>query len=483
LSAIRTLFLIAEADPFAKVGGLGEVGGALPLALRSLGVDVRLALPYHGAIRQEEQPLHSLVHFMIPYSGGETEVEILELEHQGLPIYFIAGPIIWPDMPVYTRDTHADGLKFTFYSMAALELCHWIDWQPNILHANDWHAAPAVYALQFMRKKQPFFAQTSSLLSVHNLPYLGAGAGRALAAFGLPPAIDSSLPVWAQDVPFALGLRAADRIVAVSPTYAREILTREFSAGLYPLLRRRTDSISGILNGLDDVRWNPQTDTVIAARFGEQNMDPRPLNKLSLQAELGLEQSISTPLMAFVGRVDQQRGVDLLPEALHQLTLSTSAGVQPWQLVILGTGEPHLEEAMRAIEVDFPRRARAVIRYDVELSRRIYAGADILLLPSRYEPCGMSQMIAMRYGCVPLARAVGGLCDTVQDFDQTPDSTGFLFKDEDPESLAQAIRRSWAVYRKRREWKALQLRGMRRDFSWKKTAIQYLDLYQSLTRI
>lgn len=483
MAAIRSLFLIAEADPFVKVGGLGEVGGSLPLALRSLGVDIRLALPYYGAISQQKLPLRVLDRFTIQYQGIEAHVKVFELNYQGLPIYFITGPLIPPEAQVYTRDTHVDGMKFTFYSLAALELCRRMDWHPNILHANDWHTAPAIYALPFFRKRDAFFNDISSLMAVQNLQFLGIGAGQALSAFGLPPANSKALPAWAQDVPFALGLLAADSIVAVSPTYAREILTREFGVGLHHFLRQRAGDIKGILNGMDEERWNPQIDTQITAQFSMKNLDVRLLNKLAIQAELGLEQSPTIPLMAVVAHLDYQKGVDLLPEALRHLVLTPSPGNQLWQIVILGTGDPRLEADARGIEVDFRGRARTIIRYDVDMSRRIYAAADMLILPSRYEPCGMSQMIAMRYGCVPVARAVGGLYDTIQDFDQTPDSTGFLFQDAAPESLAQAIARALEVYRERQDWQMLQRRGMQRDFSWHETAIQYLDLYRTLTQI
>jgi starch synthase len=312
------------------------------------------------------------------------------------------------------------------------------------------------------------------------LPYLGAGAELALAGFGLPAAVDSPLPWWAQDLPLPLGLLTVDHIVTVSPTYAREILTPEFGSGLYEFLRTRTDSITGILNGIDLERWNPETDTALAARFGRHNLSERRANKMALQEEFGLERDLSIPLLAMITRIDNQKGVDLLLEGLRQLASSPEAESEPWQVVLLGTGIQSLEETARQMEVSFPRRMRAVIRFDAALSRRLYGGADALLLPSRYEPCGLAQMIGMRYGCVPIARATGGLRDTILDNDHQGAATGFLFTEPSPEALAGCIRRALIVYRDQKRWETLQRNGMLQDFSWTRSARRYLSLYCKL---
>ncbi|MBN1148663.1 MAG: glycogen synthase [Anaerolineales bacterium] len=486
---LRVLFLAAEADPWIKIGGLGDVAGSLPAALRRLSaggggaapaVDVRLAIPFHGAIQRQGLPLRSAARFRLPYAGGTTPVEVLSLEHEGLPVYFIGGPLLPADAPVYASEASADGLKFTFFSLAALELARQLDWAPHVLHANDWHTAPAIYALGLGGRPDAFFRRTATVLGLHNLPYLGAGATQALAAFGLPPARSDRLPAWARDAPLALGLLSADQIVAVSPTYASEILTDEFGAGLDAFLRKRAGSISGILNGLDTARWNPAADEYLAARFDPQNLAARQANKRALQAEFGLPQAPRQPLLAVVSRLDRQKGVDLAPEALRLLASSPAYTGRPWQIIVLGTGDASLEADIRMLETDFPGRARAVLRFDAALSRRIYAGADILLIPSRYEPCGISQMIAMRYGCVPLGRATGGLRDTIQDYGQSGQSTGFLFTEASAEALALALGRAFSVYNDPTAWRGLQLRGMQQDFSWERSALQYLELYSLL---
>jgi starch synthase len=306
------------------------------------------------------------------------------------------------------------------------------------------------------------------------MPYLGVGAGVALAPFGLAPASGSALPWWSQDMPLALGLLSADHIVAVSPSYAQEILTPEFGSGLHEFLQTRSQDITGILNGLDVERWDPKSDNALTANYSWDNLDNRLDNKLALQNELGLAIDPGVPLISMITRLDPQKGVDLVPDALLQ------AGNLAWQAVILGSGDPILEGMLRSLQASYPERVRAVIGFDPKLSRRIYSGADAILLPSRYEPCGLAQMIAMRYGCIPIAHATGGLKDTIQDYADFGQSTGFLFKGASPENLASAVRRALQVYSQPDLWRGLQVRGMQKDFSWKSSASRYFDLYVSI---
>jgi starch synthase len=334
------------------------------------------------------------------------------------------------------------------------------------------------------RQFDPFFRNTASMLTVHNLPYMGAMTGSALDTFELPPAHNTILPAWAGDMALPLGLLTADSIVAVSPGYSKEILTEEFGSGLQTFLRTQSQKISGILNGLDITRWNPSTDRELPANFSPDNLQNRLINKSSLQKELGLEVDPNTPLLAMVTRMDPQKGVDLAIDAFKMLLQSTSVDTVPFQAVFLGTGNPILERAASQLEQDFPNKIRARILYSEPLSRHIYAGADLLLMPSRYEPCGLSQMIAMRYGCIPIARSTGGLSDTIQDPSDTDESTGFLFKPALAEALADATIRGVNLFRRDpNRWQSMQIRGMRQDFSWDRSAIQYYERYKRLLEI
>lgn len=470
---LNILFIAAEADPFIKVGGLGDVAGSLPRALHQVAgdvmLDVRLVIPFHSTIRTEVLDLKREAVFTLPRADGPVPVQVFSVESGGVPVYLIAGEPISAYPEVYTPDTRADGFKYTFFSLAALELARVLGWRPDIIHANDWHTAPAVYALRLMRAHDDFFAQTRSVLGIHNLVYTGKGASDALYAYGLPPVLDGSLPDWAEHVPLALGLWAADSLAAVSPTYAQEILTPEFGAGLDAYLRTRREVITGIVNGIDESMWDPSTDAALPANFDANTLERRAENKAALQARFGLAKDSSVPLLAMVTRMDPQKGVDIALDALRLLP------DLPWQAVILGTGVNFVEEAARRLEADLPDRVCAIIRYDGKLSRQIYGGADLFLMPSRYEPCGLSQMIAMRYGCVPLVRATGGLRDTVQD-----GQTGFVFDGRSPEAMAECLRRAIQSFGDKPAWRKLQQNGMAQDFSWDKSAHEYLKLYLSL---
>lgn len=479
---LRVLFVAAEADPIIKVGGLGDVTGSLPRTLRALEadqamgyqVDVRLVIPFHPAIAGRIPEPELVASFDVPHPAGAIPARAFLTHVDDLPVYLIDGAPIPKEGPVYSLDTRKDGEKFTFFSLAVLELAHALDWKPDILHANDWHTALAVYALARRRGSDPFFARTHSILSVHNLPFMGAGTDEALAAFGIPPAIDNRMPPWGAYQPLPMGLSTADFITTVSPTYAREILTPEFGCGLQDFLQLRASSVAGILNGLDEAAWDPATDQALATNYSIETLEKRLANKEALLNEISLPPNLDLPLLILIGRMDQQKGVDLAIDALRDI-----AGL-PWQAVLLGTGDPRLEAASRQLEAEFPYRVRAVIRFDAKLSRRMYAGGDMLLMPSRYEPCGLAQMIAMRYGCLPVARATGGLRDTVYDNPIPENSTGFLFEDSTPEALAAALRRAIAAYADRGAWQARQHCGMRQDFSWQRSAEAYVQIYHKL---
>jgi len=489
-SMVNALFIASEADPLIKVGGLGDVAGSLPRALKMVGsysdigpapLDVRLVIPFHPAIDSDLYASQQVADFIVHGARGGIHASAFFIEVDGLPTYLISGQPVAEETGIYSADLEADSFKYVFFSLAALELARVLGWKPDILHANDWHTSPAVYALALNRPFDPFFRQTSSILTIHNLPYLGAMTGPALQAFDLPPAQTTRLPAWAWHMALPLGLLTADRIVAVSPGYAKEIITEEFGSGLHYFLRANAGKITGILNGLDTLKWDPATDRELASTFSSTNLPARAPNKSFLQGELGLDVNPSIPLIAMVTRMDPQKGVDLAVEALRALLEQTAAGLPAFQAIFLGTGNPVLEQLVHLLEIDFPGQIRAQIAYNERLSRHIYAGADLLLMPSRYEPCGLSQMIAMHYGCIPIAHATGGLSDTILDPADTQQSTGFLFKPAVAAALVEAIQRALIIYlHDPAAWQATQIRGMQQDFSWDRSATEYLKLYKSL---
>jgi starch synthase len=483
MKTIKVLFLASEADPLVKVGGLGDVAGSLPPALQRLTaektggytLDVRTVIPFHAAVRKKVTDPEFLFDFEVPAVDGAVKAQAYRTEANGVPIYLIAGEPFSADAPVYSPDAAVGGEMYIFFSMAVLEMVKKLDWKPDILHANDWHTALSVYSLKQRRDSDPLFKGMRSVLGVHNLPFMGAGSEAAFDRYGLQPSRYPLLPWWAVKGPLPLGLQTADWIVAVSNTYAQEIMTPEYGYGLERMLIARRKAVSGIVNGLDMQAWDPETDADIPVNFGVQTLTRRKENKLALLKEFSLHPEPSTPLLILISRLDQQKGVDLALEALERAIL------EGWQAILLGTGNPELEEACRKLEREYPDRIRAAIRFDAKLSRRMYAGGDILLMPSRYEPCGLAQMMAMRYGCVPLARATGGLQDTILDADSDKENgTGFLFKPATAMALADALERTLGAYADQLRWQGIQERGMHLDFSWEKSALKYVELYKDL---
>ncbi len=467
---INILFLAAEAEPFVKVGGLGDVAGTLPRALRAISnenikLDVRLVLPFHTVIRPDT--LRPLGIYSIPRGSSDVQVEAYEGILDGMPVYFLNGEPIRASGSVYSSNNKLDGEKYTFFSLAALELPRQINWTPDIIHANDWHTALAAYG-NLVRRWDEKTRRVSSIVTIHNLPFMGPDVSENLEAYGLPLA-KTDLPDWARVMPMPLGLWASDAIVAVSPTYANEILHEEFGCGLQDFLRNRTDSLRGILNGLDTSSFDPQTDSTLAANFNADSLSLRPRNKAALQERLGLPVDPDIPVLGMVTRMDVQKGVDIALKGLRML------GKQNWQLVLLGAGDPRLEAMAKKLQEEMPERIRVETRYDARLARQIYGGADVFLMPSRYEPCGISQMISMRYGCLPLVHAVGGLHDTVADGE-----TGFEFIEAKVKPFNDAVRRALSLYPNRERWAEMQKAGMALDFSWPHSARQYLELYKKL---
>ncbi len=467
---INILFLAAEAEPFVKVGGLGDVAGTLPRALRAISnenikLDVRLVLPFHTVIRPDT--LRPLGIYSIPRGSSDVQVEAYEGILDGMPVYFLNGEPIRASGSVYSSNNKLDGEKYTFFSLAALELPRQINWTPDIIHANDWHTALAAYG-NLVRRWDEKTRRVSSIVTIHNLPFMGPDVSENLEAYGLPLA-KTDLPNWARVMPMPLGLWASDAIVAVSPTYANEILHEEFGCGLQDFLRNRADSLRGLLNGLDTSSFDPQTDSTLAANFNADSLSLRPRNKAALQERLGLPVDPDIPVLGMVTRMDVQKGVDIALKGLRML------GKQNWQLVLLGAGDPRLEAMAKKLQEEMPERIRVETRYDARLARQIYGGADVFLMPSRYEPCGISQMISMRYGCLPLVHAVGGLHDTVADGE-----TGFAFIEAKVKPFNDAVRRALSLYPNRERWAEMQKAGMALDFSWPHSARQYLELYKKL---
>ncbi len=464
--------LAAEAAPLAKVGGLADVVGSLPRALAALGHEVRVVIPGYGSIDWPRFEPVRVAQFPVYTTGGEQRAEAWETQVDGTPVYLVTGPPIPRDRWIYGRTIAEDGPKFVFFSLAALWSLEALSWKPDVVHAHDSHTGPAVWWLATDGRENPFFRGVASVFTIHNLPYAAQGAGRFLGDYKLRRSDAMlALPESFRDSLMGLGILGGDFLSTVSPTYAREILTAEGGHGLDGVLRLRADRLSGILNGIDVESWNPASDPEIASPFDVDSLDERPRNKTALQEEAGLEPDVKMPLLAVVSRLVKEKGFDIAAPAVRRWL------ERGGQFVLLGTGDPALEHEYGELEMRYPRRASVRLRFDARYARRIYAGADALLLPSRYEPCGLAQMIGMRYGCVPVARRTGGLADTVTDSGD-PGGTGMMFDEFNPWALWDALDRCLKVYAQPAKWRELQGNGMARDFSWSRSAKEYAALYE-----
>lgn len=471
---MKIAFLSSEASPFVKIGGLADVAGELPRALIELGMDIRVFLPNYPAIRLPGRTPEKVASMRVPHHEGEEAIDVLETEWAGVRFYLLDYPLVREGGSVY-GDPVLDGEKFTLFSLGSLKACEVLDWNPDICHANDWHTAPALIWLANHRARLKFWRNIATVFSIHNLAYMGAGMEGILKTFDLPASDDPRLPDWARRMPLPMALSSADWLITVSPTYAREIQTPTYGCGLDGILKARSIRLAGILNGIDPDMWDPASDPALPANFSSEQLEPRAEVKRALGLQLGLEPEDDVPVLCMITRLDHQKGVDIALSALEGML------DEPWQFILLGSGSKEIEQQAQSFAERFPLRVLAILRFDAVLARRLYGGADMILIPSRYEPCGLAQMIAMRYGCVPVARATGGLRDTV--FHYSGDQgTGFLFEEPEPGAMMAALKKALELFREPGLWKQLQLRGMKQDHYWMTSASRYIEIYQQASQ-
>lgn len=473
MDAVKVLFLAAEATPFTKVGGLADVAGALPKALRRLGVDVRVVIPRYGALQDTGYDFRRIGSLAVPIGSGEEHALLLETNADGVPVY-----LLWNDQYFSNRERvygfNDDPQRFTFFSRGIISMLKMLDWQPDVIHANDWHTAPVLAWLDVYGRSQPFFCDLATLFTIHNLAYQGV-CGRLILTF----AQMDKLPHLSAEVPgqvnwMAQGVAHADLISTLSPTYAREIIDGEAGAALSDLLRERRDRIFGILSGIDIDLWNPATDGALAQTFDCETLKMRSVNKNAFQRDVRFSVNSGTPLLGMVTRLDETKGLELVIPAFEALLQQRDV-----QFVILGTGEEVYENRLRDLQAQFPNNVRAFIKFDDRLARCIYASADVFLTPSRAEPSSIGLMTAMHYGAVPVVHMAGGLADAVIDADKhAARGVGFAFEEYTDSALLEALERALRVYENKSRWMRIQRRAMERDFSWDASARAYVDLYQ-----
>ena len=477
-SPLKVLLLATEVVPFAKTGGLADVTGSLPPAVRALGHDIRVAMPRYGRINPQRFNLSRLPgSFAVPMDSHTEPAELMQasLANQ-TPVYFVDSPRYFDREGIYMYPDDAE--RFIFFCRAALEGTRHLGWQPDVIHCHDWQTALVPNWLKTVYARDAFFAETASVYTIHSLAFRGLFGRRVLEIAGIaecefvagPPGTDPG-----QVVDFmARGITYADALSTVSPTYAREILTPEFGEHMDALLLKRRDRLSGILNGMDVDEYDPATDRYLEKTYTRETLERRADNKLALQHYACLEPSRRSPLVGIISRLVDEKGLDLIQPIVETMLRNLDV-----QFVLLGTGEERYHRFFLDLAQRHPGRTAIFLTFNASLARRIYAGSDIFLMPSRFEPCGLSQMIAMRYGSVPLVRAVGGLADTVRNFDPaTDEGTGFVFEPYEGMALYTALVRAVETYRHPDVWRRLQEHGMQQDFSWQASARQYVELYQ-----
>jgi starch synthase len=476
---MEILFVASEVAPFSKTGGLGDVSGALPAALAARGHRVAVVTPRHGSIDPARHPLEP-VHGALRVGGEATTVWATPAAPGAATVYLVEHERLFGGRRgLYGeggRDYADNPERYAWLSRAALALPAALGLRPRIVHLNDWQTALGAWMLRREHAEDPALAGARTVFTIHNLDYQGVYPKDVLPALGLPWDVFRYEAMEFHDrLNFMkAGLVFADSLTTVSPTYAREILTPEHGQGLEALLRLRAADLHGILNGIDVAAWDPERDPHLPAHYSARDLSGKARNKAALQREVGLPVRPDVPLVGIVSRLADQKGFDLMAASLPEIL------GHDLQLAVLGTGEPVYEEGFRRAARERPDRLAARIGFDEGLAHRIEAGADVFLMPSRYEPCGLNQMYSLRYGTVPVVRAVGGLEDTVEDFDGWRRGTGFKFREYDPHAMLLALRRALDAYRDGHAWRGLVQRGMAQDNSWDRSAERYEALYRQL---
>jgi len=477
--ATRVLFVTSEAEPLAKSGGLADVSRALPIALKRQGIDVRILLPgYPGAIGQLANP--RIEARLKPLLGVENAALISgRLPDSDVLVWLVHAPSLFSRAGgLYQDDKGQDwtdnALRFAFFAHVATGIAagRILDWKPDIVHANDWHTGLVPLLLGMEKGSKP-----ATIFTIHNLAFQGNFPREVLSSIGIPEQLfaDGGVEFYGQVSYLKAAIRCSDKITTVSPTYASEVLSPELGCGLDGVLQARREDFCGILNGIDNELWNPATDVHLSHRYSRHDISGKRLCKAELQRTLGLEINPRIPLVGFVSRLAHQKMADVILENVPGIVAAGG------QFALVGEGDPILEAAFEALERQYPHRVAVHIGYEEALAHRLQAGVDILLAPARFEPCGLTQLYALRYGTVPVVRRTGGLADTVTDIGPPDLATGFVFEDPTRDGLMGAIERAMALYEEPLAWRRLQLKGMAEDFGWATSAGRYAALYHQAT--
>jgi starch synthase len=485
-AVLKILFISAEVAPFAKTGGLADVAGALPRALAELGHDVRVLMPWYRKLQDDAvaAPVLKAAVKLDPAPLPEEMPKAFDLRSAALPgskvpVYFIDQAAYFGREGFYGEagvDYPDNGDRFVFFARAALAAARALGFKPDVIHLNDWHTGFVPVILRTQLADDRFFEKSGTLFTIHNLAYQGLFPDWQHGRTGLDWGLfnTEALEFYGQLNTMKGALLFADRINTVSPRYADEIKSQEFGCGLEGVLRGRAADLSGIINGLDYDEWDPAKDPHLPLRYSVETLEDKAKLKRALKKELGLPDD-DKPLVAMVTRLDNMKGLGLVDEITDYLMHLDL------QFALLGTGDPRFHESFSRLAEYYPEKASVNLRFDNALAHRLEAGADLFLMPSRFEPCGLNQLISLRYGTVPLVRSVGGLADTVHEFDpRTGKGNGFVFSEYNSMALFNAVQRALELYKDKAAWRQLQRNGMAEDHSWAASAREYEKLYRKI---
>jgi starch synthase len=477
MKKIKVLFAASEIDPFAKTGGLADVAASLPKALKGIGQDVRVIMPKYRNIPQEySERMEKVGYIYVNISWKNEYCGILKLEHGGVTCYFLDNEHYFGRDGYYGYDDEAE--RFAFFSKALIEVLPVIGFKPDIIHCNDWQTGVVSLLLKAKYMGVDFYRNMKTVCTVHNLKYQGIFPKEVLGellGLGWEYFTPDGIEFYDNINYLKAGLVYSDIITTVSRTYAEEIKTDFFGERLNNVLNRRSEHLYGILNGIDMQTNNPETDARIFANYSENNIEGKYINKQMLQKTLGLQERIDIPVVSIISRMVDQKGFDLIAHVIEDI-LNLDI-----QFVVLGAGEHRYEQMFKYYQGKYPDKISVNLKYDALLSQRIYAGSDIFLMPSLFEPCGLSQMFSLRYGTIPVVRETGGLKDTIRPYNEvTHEGNGFTFFRYNAHDMLYVIKEAIHYYHHRSVWTKLVHNGMKIDFSWEKSAREYLDLYNKL---
>lgn len=477
---LKVLFVAAEAVPFAKTGGLADVAGSLPKELKAQGVDVRVVMPKYGSIPEKyKKKMKSLLETAVNVSWRSQYCGVQQLDHEGVPVYFVDNEQYFNREGLYGYEDDAE--RFAFFSRAVLDMLPQIGFIPDIIHCNDWHTGMVSVFLKLEHAKDEQYKNIRTIYTIHNLKYQGVFPKQIMEdTLGLDWKYFNNGDLEFFDAVNFMkgGIVYSDYLTTVSETYAKEIQYEYFGEHLDGLLRSRKQELCGIVNGIDYDEYNPKTDKYLFANYDSKNLLKKAQNKEGLQKQLGLPVRRSVPMIAILSRLVAAKGLDLVVRIMDEI-LST----ENVQFVVLGTGDKEYEDWFKGLAWRFPTKVSANILFNNELAHRIYAGADIFVMPSQYEPCGIGQLIAMHYGTIPVVRATGGLKDTVKPYNKyAKEGNGFTFNNYNAHELLYTIKRALDTYNNAPVWQEVVQNAMETDYSWKKSAEEYCQLYDRLKK-